>query len=470
MARILVVDDEQAARLGMRKVLERAGFDVLEATDGPGALESVRRDAPEIVLLDVNIPGPDGLEVLRRISGGPDAPLVIMITAYGSERMAAEAIKQGAYDYIPKPYELEELRAAVRRAAETIELRRETLRLRAELERLGSYGEILGVSAPMRRVFAQIDKVSQADVTVLIRGESGTGKEMAAREIHRRSARRDGPFIVMNCAAMPETLVESELFGHAKGAFTGADTNRIGKFQAADGGTLMLDEVGDMSPGTQAKVLRVLQESAFEPLGSVEPVRVNVRIISATNQDLERGIENEEFRRDLYHRLKVVEIVLPPLRDRGEDIALLAEHFLELFRARYPDGPRRFAPSTVRLLHRYHWPGNVRELKHVVESALVLAAGPEILPEHLSLEQEPAAAVAPEAIRTDLSLPYKEARQALLEEFDRRAIERALDACDGNVSHAAERLDMYRQSLQSKMRRLGIRRDASAPPTRREDE
>jgi DNA-binding NtrC family response regulator len=469
MARILVVDDEDAARLGMRKVLERAGFDVIEAADGRSAIESVRRDSPDVVLLDVNIPRPDGLEVLRRVAGGPDAPLVIMITAYGSERMAAEAIKQGAYDYIPKPYELEELRAAARRAAETVELRRETSRLKAELERLGSYGEILGVSKPMARVFEQIDKVSQADVTVLIRGESGTGKEMVAREIHRRSARREGPFVVMNCAAMPETLVESELFGHEKGAFTGADARRLGKFEAADGGTLMLDEVGDMSPGTQAKVLRVLQESAFEPLGSVRLVRVDVRLISATNQDLERQIEEEAFRRDLYHRLKVVEIELPPLRQRGEDIALLAEHFVGLFSAKYPDGPRRFHPEAMRALQHYHWPGNVRELKHVIESALVLAAGPEILPDHLSLEPPAEDAGSPDAIRPDYSLPYKEARQALLEEFDRRVIERTLGECGGNVSRAADALHIYRQSLQSKMRKLGIRRRPSAP-TRSQEE
>ena len=464
--KILVVDDERPARVGMRKVLERAGFDIAEAADGRAALEAVRTEAPDIVLLDVNIPRPDGLEVLRSIAGQPDAPPVIMITAYGSERLAAEAIKQGAYDYIPKPYEVDELRAAARRAAETIRLKREASRLKAELERIGAYGELIGVSPPMGRVFEQIDKVSQTNVTVLIRGESGTGKEVVAREIHRRSLRSNAPFVVMNCAAMPETLVESELFGHERGAFTGADARRIGKFQAADGGTLLLDEIGDMSPGTQAKVLRVLQDSAFEPLGSTRLVSVDVRLISATNRNLEREIKKETFRRDLYHRLKVVEIQVPPLRERGEDVALLAEHFLTLFGPRYPDGPRRTSPEAMRLLMRYHWPGNVRELRHVIESALVLASGPEILPEHLSLEPSGARRPAGDAVPVDYSLPYKAAKQGLLEQFDRRIIRRVLDASGGNVSRAADALGIYRQSLQSKMRRLGIHR---TPPNTDEE-
>jgi two-component system response regulator AtoC/two-component system nitrogen regulation response regulator NtrX len=378
---------------------------VVEAADGRAALEALPRESPDIVLLDINIPPPDGMAVLAEITSSPGAPPVIMITAYGSERLAAEAIKRGAYDYLPKPYELDELRAAARRAAETVELRRETSRLRAELERLGSYGEMIGVSEPMRRVFAQVEKVSQANVTVLVRGASGTGKELVAREIHRRSARCDGPFVVMNCAAVPETLVESELFGHEKGAFTGAEERRIGKFRAADGGTLLLDEIGDMSPGTQAKVLRVLQESAFEPLGSSQPVRANVRLISATNRDLEAEIDREAFRRDLYHRLKVVQIDIPPLRERGEDIPLLAEHFLELFREKYPDGPRRFRPRTVRAMQDYDWPGNVRELKHMIESALVMCSGDEILPEHMGLPNAGPVA-GPAGMPVDLSRPY----------------------------------------------------------------
>jgi two-component system response regulator AtoC/two-component system nitrogen regulation response regulator NtrX len=454
MLKILVVDDELPARVGMRKVLERSGFLVVEAADGASALRAVRDDAPDIVLMDINIPPPDGMAVLADITSRPGAPPVIMITAYGSERLAAEAIKRGAYDYLPKPYELDELRAAARRAAEMVELRRETSRLRAELERLGSYGEMIGVSEPMRRVFGQVEKVSRANVTVLVRGESGTGKEMVAREIHRRSSRRDGPFVVMNCAAVPETLVESELFGHEKGAFTGADERRTGKFRAADGGTLLLDEIGDMSAGTQAKVLRVLQESAFEPLGSSRPVSVDVRLISATNRDLEAEIERDTFRRDLYHRLKVVQIDIPPLRERGEDVLLLAEHFLELYREKYPSGPQNLHPDTVRAMQAYDWPGNVRELKHMIESALVMCTGPEILPEHVGLED---AARRAHGMNVDYSQPYKEARQALIEEFDRQFIGRKLAENEGNISRTAEALGMYRQSLQSKLRKLGLR-------------
>lgn len=457
MLRILIVDDEKPARVGMRKVLERAGFETLEAVDGQSAFEASEREKPDIVLLDVNIPRPDGMEVLKRLREIEDAPLVIMITAYGSERLAAEAIKQGAYDYIPKPYELDELRAAARRAAETIELRRETSRLKAELERLGSYGEMIGVSEAMRRVFEQIDKVSQTNVTVLIRGESGTGKEMVAREIHRRSPRCDEPFVVMNCAAVPETLVESELFGHEKGAFTGADSRRDGKFQAADGGVLFLDEIGDMSSGTQAKVLRVLQESAFERLGSTELIEVDVRLVSATNRHLEQEIDKGAFRRDLYHRLKVVEIEIPPLREHRDDIPVFAEHFLELFRQKYPEGPRRFSPEAMQLLHQYDWPGNVRELKHMIESALVMASGSEILPSYLAFEADRATDSADDRIPVDFSLPYKEAKRRVVDQFDRRFIGRKLRENDGNVSRTAKALRIYRQSLQSKLKKLNLR-------------
>jgi len=455
MVKILVVDDEKPARAGMRKVLERAGFQVTEAQDGRGALDAVRSEAPDVVLLDVNIPRPDGMEVLRRVRGMPDAPLVIVITAYGSERLAAEAIREGAYDYLPKPYELDELRAAAHRAAETIELRRETSRLKAELERLGSHGEMVGQSESMQRVFRLIEKVSPTSVTVLVRGESGTGKEMVAREIHRRSPRAGKPFVVMNCAAMPETLVESELFGHEKGAFTGAESRRAGKCEAADGGTLFLDEVGDMSPGTQAKVLRFLQESTFEPLGSTRQMRVDVRLISATNRDLEAEIERGTFRRDLYHRIKVVEIELPPLREHPEDIPLLAEHFLALFRQKYPDGPARLSPEALHALQRYEWPGNVRELKHTVESALVTASGPEILPEHLELEAR--APRASESIDLDFDLPFPEAKQRVVDEFERRFIGRKLRENQGNISRTARELRIYRQTLQNKLRKLGLR-------------
>jgi DNA-binding NtrC family response regulator len=395
------------------------------------------------------------MEVLRRLRGMPQAPLVIIITAYGSERLAAEVLREGAYDYLPKPYEADELRAAARRAAETVELRRETSRLKAELERLGSYGEMIGSSDSMRRVFEMVEKVSQTNVTVLVRGASGTGKEMVAREVHRRSPRAGKPFVVMNCAAMPETLVESELFGHERGAFTGAEARRIGKCEAADGGTLFLDEVGDMSPGTQAKVLRFLQESTFEPLGSTRPQRVDVRLISATNRDLEAEIERGSFRRDLYHRIKVVEIELPPLCEHPQDIPLLAGHFLDLFRDKYPAGPQSFSPGALHALQQYGWPGNVRELKHAIESALVTASGPDILPEHLDL----AAAAVDEGggAAPDLELPYAQARERAVEQFERGYLGRKLQEHGGNISRTARALGLYRQTLQNKLKKLGLR-------------
>jgi DNA-binding NtrC family response regulator len=455
MVKILIVDDETAARAGMRKVLARAGFEVSEAADGQGALDAVRTGAPDVVLLDISIPHPDGLEVLRRLKEMPDAPLVIIITAYGSERLAAEVLRQGAYDYVPKPYEADELRAAARRAAETVELRRETNRLKAELERLGSYGELVGRSDSMRRVFELIEKVSPTSATVLVRGQSGTGKEMVAREIHRRGPRASRPFVVMNCAAMPETLVESELFGHERGAFTGAESRRVGKCEAADGGTLFLDEVGDMSPGTQAKVLRFLQESTFEPLGSTRTQRVDVRLISATNRDLEKDIEREAFRRDLYHRIKVVQIDLPPLAEHPEDIPLLAEHFLDLYRAQYPGGPQRFSPEALHALQQHGWPGNVRELKHTIESALVTASGPQIVPEHLGLG--PTGSAAAGELSVNLDLPYAQARAQALDEFERRYLGARLEEHEGNISATARALGLYRQTLQNKLKKLGLR-------------
>jgi two-component system response regulator AtoC/two-component system nitrogen regulation response regulator NtrX len=467
--KILIVDDELPARTGTSRVLARAGFEVVEAPDGHDALQKVDAEQPDIVLLDVRIPRVDGMAVLERLQQRPAPPLVIMMTAYGSERLATEAIKKGAYDYIPKPYEIDELRAAVARAAETLSLRREAARLKAELDQARAYGELVGASEPMRRVFETIEKVSQTDVTVLIRGESGTGKEIVAREIHRRGARADAPFVAMNCAAMPETLVESELFGHEKGAFTGASAQRPGKFELADGGTLLLDEIGDMSPGTQAKVLRVLQNGEFERLGGRRTLRADVRLISSTHRDLQAEIRSGRFREDLYFRLRVVEIVLPPLRQRPEDIPLLAEHFLTLFSRRHDAPPRALAPEAMRKLVDAPWPGNVRQLRNVMESAVVLAGTDTIGPEDLSIDRmnppAPASASGTGTLAADPralaaacgDVPLREAKKRFTREFEAACIRRALEQTDGNISRAAERLGMKRQNLQKKMRELDLR-------------
>ncbi|MEK6738302.1 MAG: sigma-54 dependent transcriptional regulator, partial [Planctomycetota bacterium] len=328
---ILIVDDEKAARYGMRKILQKDNFVITEAKDGAEALQIIKTSPPHLVFLDINMPQLDGLKTLEIINAMKNPPPVIIVTAHGSEKIAVEAMKKGAYDYIAKPYEIDELRIIVKNVFERLALQEENARLRQEIGRLGGMGELIGHSDAMKDVFDKIDKVGSTDVTVLIQGESGSGKELVAREIHKRSKRRNEPLIIMNCVAVPETLIESDLFGHEKGAFTGATEKRLGKFELADKGTIFLDEIGDMSLSTQAKLLRVLQEQKFERLGGTETLAVDVRVISATHRDLEEEIEKGRFREDLFYRIKVVNIKLPPLRSRKSDVPLLANRFVHYF-------------------------------------------------------------------------------------------------------------------------------------------
>ena len=372
-AKILIVDDERAARYGMRKALEPQGYEIVEAEEGESGLRQTERSSPDVVICDISMPGMDGMAFLREVMKGDHPPLVIMITAYGSERVAVEAMKAGAYDYIRKPYEVDELRLIVKNALEKVQLERENRALRSEVAQRGGFGEIIGESPGMLEVYDFISKVSPTDVTVLIQGESGTGKELVARAIHEGSPREDGPFVSMNCAALPNDLIESELFGHERGAFTGASRDRQGKFELAHRGTLFLDEIGDMSLETQAKVLRVLQERKFERLGGTKIVEVDVRVISATNKDLPEEIAAGKFREDLYYRVKVVDGLLPPLKEREGDIPLLVHHFLRKFNKRHAKGVEDISPEAMGILMEYDWPGNVRQLMNVVERGIVLA-------------------------------------------------------------------------------------------------
>jgi DNA-binding NtrC family response regulator len=474
---VLIVDDEEAARLGMRRALKN--YNVLEAASVAEAREVVANSKPDLLLLDNNLPGTSGLEYLRELAGDESAPPVVMITAHGSERTAVEAIKAGAYDYLAKPFELDELRLVVGNALEAAGLRRENERLREELEAVRGAGDLLGASEPMRRVYDLINKVAATDITVLIRGESGTGKELVARAIHDKSAsRRHGAFVAMNCAALPSELIESELFGHERGAFTGAAQQRKGKFELAHGGTIFLDEIGDMSPTTQAKLLRVLEERKVERLGSPHSIPVDVRVISATNRDLEQAIEAGQFRADLYYRLRVVQINLPPLSERPSDIPLLASHFLKSYAAKYGLKCTELSREALARLGAYSWPGNVRELRNVIERSAVLADGTSLraedLPEEIAANRAGAsihapapstasAASAPQAAGKEdeselLPVPYladfREARRA----FERAYIERVLVETHGNVTRAAERVGMHRQSLQQKLKDLGLTR------------
>ena len=456
--RVLIVDDEEAARYGMRRALEREGYTLDEAESSTVARRVVASRPPDLVLLDVNLPGESGLQYLKELAAMPNAPLVVIITAHGSERMAVEAIKTGAHDYLAKPFEVDELRIVVKNALETASLRLENRALRSKLAGASGFGSMLGKSERMRRVFSMIEKVAETDVTVLILGESGTGKEMVAQEIHRRSAHRSGEFVAMNCAAMPAELIESELFGHEKGAFTGAASRRKGKFEAANGGTILLDEIGDMSLTTQAKVLRVLEERRVERLGGDSSTPVDVRVISATHKDLDAEITGGRFRQDLYYRLRVVTIDLPPLRERREDIPILANDMLTRYASLYGLRCREIDPEAMRRMVQYDWPGNVRELRNAVERAVVMTnderLGVDDLPPELERSTPRAAETSGDALELPFVADFKEARR----EFERAYIERRLSETGGNVTRAAELLDMHRQSLQHKLRELGIRK------------
>lgn len=462
--RLLIVDDEEASRYGMRRALTTFGYNVSEAGSAEEARALLKQLKPDLMLLDVNLPGMSGLEFLRELrSLNADGPLVIIITAHGSERMAVEAVKSGAYDYLSKPFELDDLRLVIKNAAETIQLRRENLSLRRRIEEERSQrGAFIGNSEGMQRVRGMIEKVAETDATVLVRGESGTGKELVARELHERnSVRSNGAFVAVNCAALPSELIESELFGHEKGAFTGAATRRLGKFEQASSGTLFLDEIGDMSANVQAKLLRALEERKIERLGGNESIPVDVRIISATHRPLEQEITAGNFRADLFYRLRVVTIDIPPLRDRREDIPLLAETFTRAAAERYGLPLRQVGQSALRRLVDYDWPGNVRELKNTIERAAIMAEGEELrsqdLPDEITPGMEkaiPAEAPTEGGLNVPFTAEFREDRK----EFERRYISRCLEHTGGNVTRAAEILGMHRQSLQHKLRQLGLGR------------
>jgi DNA-binding NtrC family response regulator len=483
--RLLIVDDEEASRYGMRRALTTFGYSVSEADSAEAARILIKQQEPDLMLLDVNLPGISGLDLLKELQDAKNSdddavaddsgsktsnrengsgPLVIIITAHGSERMAVEAVKSGAYDYLSKPFELDELRLVVKNAAETVALRREnvSLRRRIEVETSGR-GALIGNSAGMQRVRGMIDKVAETDATVLVRGESGTGKELVAREVHERnSVRSKGPFVAVNCAALPSELIESELFGHEKGAFTGAAARRQGKFEQANGGTLFLDEIGDMSSNVQAKLLRALEERRIERLGGNESIPVDVRIVSATHRPLEQEIAAGNFRADLFYRLRVVTIDIPPLRDRREDIPGLAETFTHAAAERYNLPLRQVGQSALRKLVDYDWPGNVRELKNTIERAAIMAEGEELRSQDLPDEIQPGAQETKPAAANDaedgLAVPFTADFREDRREFERRYISRCLEHTQGNVTRAAEILGMHRQSLQHKLRQLGLGR------------
>jgi DNA-binding NtrC family response regulator len=459
MERILIVDDERAARIGLTRALGRGKYEVREAANGQEALDSLEDFQPHVMILDLNMPVLDGMGVLEALEGRERDFAIIVLTAYGSEQIAVRAMKSGAHDYLTKPYDVEELRMTVRKSLETVSLRRENQRLRTELadQRRESMGALVGKSAEMQRVYQVIERAAELNVSVLIRGESGTGKELVARAIHERSVRCKKPFVAINCAALPDTLIESELFGHKRGAFTGAERDRPGKFELADGGTLLLDEIGDMNVDIQAKLLRALEQQVIEPLGGSRPLSVNVRVIAATHQDLEEAMKVGRFRQDLYYRLKVVDLKLPSLAQRSEDIPLLVDHFVEFFGHKHNRPKLDFSSEALRALQQQSWPGNVRELKNLIEGAFVMCSSQQIAVEDLVLN--PGGETATELLDLPSDIyqrSFSEARKAFLQSFERDFVQRHLKIYKGNISRTAQALGMHRQSLQQKIKELGI--------------
>ncbi len=456
--KILIADDEKAARFGLAKALARKDCRILEAEDGPTALEAIRTQLPDLVFLDLNMPALDGQGVLREWAGNPPCEIIV-VTANDSLQTAIDCLKLGAADYLTKPYEIEQVRGFAKRCAHRLEMERQVRDLQNQLDGKQACGALVGISRPMRELFSQMERLAKAPVDILIRGETGTGKELIAREIHRLSDRASGPFVAVNTAAIAASLAESELFGHVKGAFTGADANRQGCFEQAHGGTLFLDEIGDMPLAAQTKVLRALQERTVQPVGSNKSIKIDVRIITATHQDLERAMAEGHFRQDLFFRIKGVDLHVPPLRSRHEDIILLANYFLQRLASRNPPIKRLGADAVDRLLS-YAWPGNVRELEHVVTASASLASGDELTARDLRLPGP--TAVAGVDFSQLMDLPLTEAKEQLLECFERQRIETALERNQGNVSAAARDLGIHRQSLQQKMIQLGIHRTGTS--------
>ena len=444
-ASILIVDDESGIRESLGALLRDEGYDAEAVASGEECMERLKRRNFDLVLLDVWLNGMDGLDTLERMQEQGGAPMVVMISGHGNIETAVRATKLGAFDFIEKPLSIEKVVLVARNALEYLRLEEENRRLRAELE---ERYQILGASVPMKALRQQIALTAPTNGRVLIYGESGTGKELVARALHANSPRSAMPFVEVNCAAIPEELIESEMFGHRKGSFTGASEDKVGKFQKADGGTLFLDEVGDMSLKTQSKVLRVLEEQRVEPLGSNNQVNVDVRVIAATNKKLEDEIGRNMFREDLFYRLNVIPFYVPPLRERTEDLPVLAAHFLNEFSEAYGKKAKEFTAPAMDVLLAYPWPGNVRELRNLVERLVIMCPSPKIEPHHLPPELFRGASKSPQK-------PYEslqEARSA----YERDFVLRKLEESRWNMTKAAAALGLERSHLYRKMRSLGI--------------
>lgn len=450
--KLLVVDDEHLIRWSLEQNLKKQGYDVVTAGSGEDALRLVREEQPDLVLLDIQLPGMSGIEVLEKIKDHDDDIVVIMVTANSGLENAVNAMRLGAFDYISKPFNLDEIAIVVKKALETSDLRQEVVRLRTETKKNGP-PNIIGESRQIQQLMEVLDKVARSEASsVLVQGESGTGKELVAKWIHYSSNRADKPFIAINCAAVPATLLESELFGHDKGAFTDAKATKKGLFELADGGTVFLDEIGDMEMGMQAKLLRFLEDRSFRRIGGGRVFTVDVRIISATNKDLQKSIEEKTFRNDLYYRLQVIPIFLPSLRERKEDIVPLANHFIRMYNKDFNKKVQGIAGMAEKIMTEYSWPGNVRELKNVIERAIILGNNETLLLEHLPLEIVTKS--SPQTGTTDA--PFRLPPEGIdIEEFEKDLIRQALEVTEWNQSKAAKKLNLGVDAFRYRMKKFG---------------
>ncbi|BDG08451.1 sigma-54-dependent transcriptional regulator [Anaeromyxobacter paludicola] len=452
---VLLADDDPGTRKVARANLSLEGFEVLPASCGAEALSRLAESDPLAMVSDLKMPDMDGIALMDRVHALRPGLPVVLVTAHATVETAVQAMRRGALHYLTKPIRYDELALVLRHAVATERTRRDVLRLRGELERAAGFDEMVGASAEMQQVLALVEQVAPASATVLLRGETGTGKELVARALHRRSPRRDRPFVALNCSAVPQALMESELFGHEKGAFTGAEARRVGRFEQADGSTLFLDEVGELDLAVQAKLLRVLQERELHRVGSTAPVRVDVRIVAATNRDLEAMVREGSFREDLYYRLNVIPIRLPALRERPGDLPALMAHFLGDFARRYGREPTPAPPEVLAAAREHTWPGNVRELRNLCERAVVMgwsAVAPMLGP--VARPPPPSAAAL-----VDFGLPLLEARQRLVERFEREYLSRLLERHHGKVGEVARAAGIAERNLYEKMKQYGMSRE-----------
>jgi two-component system, NtrC family, response regulator AtoC len=467
--KIMVVDDERLVRWSLRQKCEEWGYRVIEADSGEPALKLAQNESPDLVLLDVRMPDLTGIEVLDQLKKNGDARAVIMITADPQLDDVKAALKLGAYDFVGKPVDFDELHVTIKNALEATSLRTEVQTLRGEVRRTSGYSNVVGVSSKMTELMNFVKKVAASEATtILIQGESGTGKDLIAKAIHYESSRQEKPFIAINCSAIPETLMEAELFGHEKGAFTDAKQMKKGLFEAADGGTLFLDEIGELSPLLQAKLLRVLEDQVIRRVGGIRDMQVDVRVIAASNRDLEKAVREAQFRQDLYYRLAIIAIFIPPLRDRKEDILPLVDFFIDRYNRRFKKSVRGISEETRRLILAHNWPGNVRELKNTIERGMILEDEPLLRPLYLPFSvgesggrtvfERTSPADGGQTLPNGRTLPrlYIPDGGTSLEEVEHAMVELAMRQANGNQTHAAKLLDISRDALRYKLKKFGL--------------